>query len=88
MRFIPTVATFFALANFSSAWTQDANGVWTANNNWYWIGGDYVHEACTVMGTERTHTGPCGYFTNNSGHIFRGHCAIVLGHDHTEIHCR
>ncbi|KAJ4163048.1 hypothetical protein NW754_014471 [Fusarium falciforme] len=88
MRFISVATALFALTNVSSAWTQDANKVWTANNNWYWIRGDYVHEACTRMNTEQTHVGPCAYFTNNRGDIFRGHCAVVLGHNHKEIHCR
>ncbi|KAJ3461268.1 hypothetical protein MRS44_009821 [Fusarium solani] len=106
MRFISVATALFALTNVSSAWTQDRNGVWTANNNWYWIRGgkliplrnntpstltrgtDYVHEGCTRMNTEETHVGPCAYFTNNRGDIFRGHCAVVLGHNHKEIHCR
>ncbi|KAI8715049.1 hypothetical protein NCS52_01011700 [Fusarium sp. LHS14.1] len=88
MRFISVATALFALTNVSSAWTQDRNGVWTANNNWYWIRGDYVHEGCTRMNSQETHVGPCAYFTNNHGDIFRGHCAIVLGHNHKEIHCR
>lgn len=39
MRFISVATALFALTNVSSAWTQDRNGVWTANNNWYWIRG-------------------------------------------------
>ncbi|KAF5026796.1 hypothetical protein F66182_1080 [Fusarium sp. NRRL 66182] len=88
MRFIPVFTAIFGLSNLASAWTQDKNGVWTANNNFYWIRGDYVHEGCTVMGTERTHVGPCAFFSDNVGTIFRGHCAVVLARDHKEIRCR
>jgi hypothetical protein len=39
MRFFPVAAALFALMDFSSAWTKDGNGVWTANNEHYWIRG-------------------------------------------------
>jgi hypothetical protein len=38
MRFT-TLALPFALAGYCSAWTQDANGVWVANNVLYNING-------------------------------------------------
>ncbi|EXK27408.1 hypothetical protein FOMG_16214 [Fusarium oxysporum f. sp. melonis 26406] len=87
MRFISVAAALFALTDFSSAWTKDGNGVWTANNEHYWIRGDYVHEACTVMNTENTHVGPCAYFVDTKI-IFRGHCAVALHSNYKQIECR
>ncbi|KAI3574109.1 hypothetical protein IWW34DRAFT_855148 [Fusarium oxysporum f. sp. albedinis] len=72
MRFVPVPAALLTLMDFLSAWTQDRNGVWTANNNWYTIGSYRAHEAYTVMNTERTHVGPCTCFSDDRGNIFRG----------------
>ncbi|KAI0178123.1 hypothetical protein BJ166DRAFT_620034 [Pestalotiopsis sp. NC0098] len=76
MRFsaliIPTALSF---ASGSYAWTQDANGVWVANNNIYNIRGIQVHEACTRMNTETIlNSGACAYWTDGAGHQFHGQC--------------
>ncbi|KAL2067254.1 hypothetical protein VTL71DRAFT_1678 [Oculimacula yallundae] len=73
MRFftlaVPIALSFITGAN---AWTQAANGVWVANNNWYSIGGTRVHEACTRMNTETILWGAgCAYWTNGQGGIHK-----------------
>ncbi|KAK7911112.1 hypothetical protein PG985_013593 [Apiospora marii] len=72
--------TFFtaalALATGAFAWTQDENGVWVANDNWYTIRGTRVHEACTRMNSETVHYEDCAYWTNGVGGQFHGHCTL------------
>ncbi|KAF4415785.1 hypothetical protein F53441_14596 [Fusarium austroafricanum] len=88
MRFVSVAAAFLALLGFSCAWTQDKDGVWVANNNWYWIDNYHAHEACTRRNEHRTHTGQCAYFTNDRGDIFHGNCAIALDKGFSTIDCR
>ncbi|KAL2066723.1 hypothetical protein VTL71DRAFT_2795 [Oculimacula yallundae] len=56
------------------AWTQDRDGVWVANNNYYTIGSRRVHEACTYMNTNNVHRSGdhCAYFANSQGLITHG----------------
>ncbi|KAK3328788.1 hypothetical protein B0H66DRAFT_596403 [Apodospora peruviana] len=61
------------LATSCHAWAKDGNGVWVANNVWYSINGNAVHEACTQKDTTNFKTsGYCAYWLDAQGHKFEG----------------
>ncbi|KAK3683012.1 hypothetical protein B0T22DRAFT_298034 [Podospora appendiculata] len=71
------ISAALALSSGAAAWTQDGNGVWVANNNWYTIRGVRVHESCTHRGDSGTilRNGEfCKWWTNGAGSTAQGSC--------------
>ncbi|KAH6847481.1 hypothetical protein B0I37DRAFT_415223 [Chaetomium sp. MPI-CAGE-AT-0009] len=77
MKFFAILASsVLALSSGAYAWTQDARGVWVANNTWHTIRNTRVHEACTRMNDNQTIlvNQRCTYWTDGAGGQFHGTC--------------